>query len=178
MRADICHYYHQSIENVYNAYKLAIETKFSKKVSGTPYHTLVFPLYYSLKYNMNGGGCHVHLIRYEGGTAVDIRYTISQLVLARYKAHDRDLTAEVEKILGIKAQSISLSIDTFLQGKNNPAPQSNAVFANSNNSFSSNEASAVQTNSGESYKSRYCSHCGYVFKASDRFCINCGKKRI
>ena len=84
MRRDVCHFYPIHVIGVYKAYVRAIKEVFDADCSEEPYHTLTFGLKFSFKYNMNGGFCHVHLMPYRGGTAVDIRYTIVQALGAKY----------------------------------------------------------------------------------------------
>ena len=132
MRRDVFHFYPRPVKLVYDAYQQAANERFGKNCRTEPYHTLSFGLNYSFRYNMNGGACNVHLIPYQNGTAVNIRYTIVQLAGARYGAHDRDLTGYVEKLLGAPAQSLQISADVFLLPQNQltpgmPAPQPGAA---------------------------------------------------
>ena len=103
------------IEDVYEAYKTSIKNLFKNDAGGDPYCSLVFGLSFSFKYNMNGGGCHIHFMPYLDGTAVNIRYTIAQAVGAKYKAHDKDMCAAVSKILGAEAEDAQINVDEFLR---------------------------------------------------------------
>jgi hypothetical protein len=101
MRRDLFHYFEADVKTVYNAYIQAIKEKFGKDCEAEAYHTISFGLNASLKYNMNGGACHVHLIPYRTGTAVAVRYTIVQLVGARYEAHYWDLNNVISRIIQV-----------------------------------------------------------------------------
>ena len=115
MRADICHYYPKPVEDVYQAYKTAIKNLFKNDAGGDPYCSLVFGLSFSFKYNMNGGGCHIHFMPYLDGTAINVRYTIAQAVGAKYKAHDKDMCTAVSKLLGVEAKDVQINVEEFLQ---------------------------------------------------------------
>ncbi len=118
MKKDVFHYYEANIKSVCAAYVRTVKEKFGKNCSFEPYHTITFGLTTSLKYNMNGGACHIHFIPYKTGTAVGIRYTLVQLFGARYKAHDSDMTTFVNKILGASAKDINISMDEFMNDAN------------------------------------------------------------
>lgn len=118
MRKDLFHYFEADVKTVYEAYVRAANEEFGKACSETPYHTISFGLNYSFKYNMNGGSCHIHFMPYKTGTAVGIRYTIVQLVGARYGAHDSDMKKSVEKKLGISATDVNLEMEEFLKDSN------------------------------------------------------------
>ena len=205
MRADICHYYSGPIEVVFNAYKAAVKEAFKSDAEGTPYHSLTFSLSYSFKYNMNGGGCHIHLMPHGDGTAVDIRYTIAQAFGAKYKAHDRDMTAAVERILGIPAQDIQINVESFMQYKNEAPstfenvqeamnePQAVSVAETVNEiphqPVAAAESSRTEDVIGTAVHSspvgqqktsyaNFCTKCGHAFGSSaDKFCPQCGAKR-
>lgn len=129
MRRDLCHFWQRDVVTVYNAYLKAAKDRFNKDCSATPFHTITIPLNFSFKYNMNGGVCTVHLIPLNGGCAVDSRYSIVQGVGARYEAHDRDLCAFVEAILGVKPQPIRIDIEEFLKDQNKAVPVQPPVYA-------------------------------------------------
>ena len=186
MRADVFHYYPRPIESVYNAYQAAIQSTFQKEPTGTPCHTLVFGLSRSLKYNMNGGGCHVHLAPYGGGTVIGIRYTLAQALGARYKAHDKDMTAAVEQLLGVGAQEIQTTMEAVLQSKPlssgaptpvtrpTPAPTPQAPttpIAQPQTPPTAPMAAAAPA------RARFCPHGGTPFAEGSFFCGNCGTKR-
>lgn len=185
MTHDICHYYPKTIEQVYIAYQRGIKQAFNKDAEGQHPHTLVFGLNFSFKYNMNGGGCHVHFMPYQNGTAVNVHYTIAQAVGAKCKAHDKDLTREVERFLGASASDLHIDTATFAQYKNNaaapaapvapvvpvaPAVPVAAVAHDVPVAPVSPAASAAP-------KAKFCSNCGAPFGESSLFCSNCGAKR-
>ena len=172
MRADICHFFNCPIEKVFGAYSIAIKNEFNSDAQIMPVHTIVFGLKYSWKYNMNGGTCHVHFMRYNGGTAVGIRYTIIQLMGARYKKHDQDLTNLVEKYLGMKAQDLYLDMNIFLNNKATAgAGASNTVAPSPAPTTSPNVVNHTQA------PALFCVGCGAKFQDGDLFCRYCGKKR-
>ena len=168
MRKDICFYYPAPIQAVYAAYQAAIGNVFKESASGTPYHTIVFGLGFSFKYNMNGGGCHVHLMPYNNGTAVNIRYTIAQALGARCEAHAKDLSAGVEAILHTRSERVNIDVQVFLDSKdkqNIPAPNTPPQI-----SYAQPQVPYTPT-------SRFCSQCGSQFVGDARFCSKCGAKR-
>ena len=125
MRRDLVHYYERDIVSVFEAYKAAAMQKFGKDCRAEPYHTLSFGLNYSMRYNMNGGACTVHFMRYGTGTAVNIRYSIVQVAGARYGAHDAELSSFVTAALGVPVQDLNVPPEVFLQEQNKvtAAPQ-------------------------------------------------------
>ncbi len=172
MRKDICHFYPNQPIDVYDAYLNAIKDKFNKSCEATPYHTITFGLNFSFKYNMNGGVCNVHIIPYNEGTAVDVRYTIMQAMGARYTAHNKDLTECVEKLLGTHAHELDLDIETFLQNENQVK-----VAMPTKEAITIPPQAPVSQSTPLQQSARFCSQCGHRFGESDRFCCNCGNKR-
>lgn len=170
MRRDVCHFYANDVVAVYNAYLRAIREKFKKDCKESPYHTIGFGLDFSLKYNMNGGGCNVHLMPYNGGTAVDIRYTIAQAIGARIDAHDGDLTGCVEKILGTKATAIQIDVEEFLRDENRRFAQEPTADAPA-------PAAEAPTPAAPTTLARFCPNCGRPFGETHRYCGKCGTKR-
>ena len=154
MKKDICCFYPSDIASVFNAYQSAIAQKFTKSIQATPYHTISFPLAFSFKYNMNGGACTVHLMPHNDGTAVNVRYSVVQLVGARCKKHNQDMTAVVEKLLGVSAQEIQLDVETFLSAKQLPECKPDV-----------------------SKMGKFCVNCGAEFSDTAMFCSKCGTKR-
>lgn len=163
MRRDIFHYFSASVQNVFNAYYQAIQTKLEKNATATPYHTISYPLDFSFRYNMNGGTCTLHFMPYNGGAAVCVRYTIFQAMGARYGAYNQRLLDEVEKLLNMKAQNVNLTVEAFLETSNQAM------------------AAPMQQESPQPQPSRelaaFCSKCGTKFDETDLFCYNCGSKR-
>lgn len=165
MRVDIFHYYSAPIEKVYDAYNLAIKKVFKKDSAESYLLELTFWLNFSFKYNMNGGECHVHFLSYNNGTVVDVHYVILQALGARYHAHDKDLTTEVEKILRVYATDIKIGVDEF---------QKQQSFFNTSNAPSL--ATSIENNQ-EVQKAKFCIKCGTPFSEAALFCSNCGAKR-
>lgn len=124
MRRDLFHFYPRPVKDVFSAYQKAANERFGKNCRMEPYHTVSFGLNFSFRYNMNGGACTVHLIPYQNGTAVNVRYTIVQLAGARYGAYDKELTQYVDHILGVPARDIQLNADIFLLPQNQLTPSS------------------------------------------------------
>lgn len=124
MRRDICHFYPADVKTVYNGYLAVLgNDKFDRECHQEPYHTLGFGLNFSMKYNFNGGGCNIHFMPYNNGTAVDLRFTLAQLAGARYEKYDRDLTDGVQKELGIFASDIRIDVEEFLKPQNQITPE-------------------------------------------------------
>ena len=98
----LLYFYNCPLDPVFNAFVQAAKQKFGKdcQIKGK---SMSFGLNFSFKYNMNGGFVNVYCAPYQNGTAVEIKYTIIQLALARYKAHARDLTNYVNGILQTSA---------------------------------------------------------------------------
>lgn len=113
MRRDICRTFSAKPETVYNAYLKSITEKFTKNITQEPYETLSFGLSFSAHYNMNGGRCTLHFSPYNGGTAVNIRYTIVQLVGARYVEHEKDLSSFVEGELKEQGKPAQIPMSVF-----------------------------------------------------------------
>ena len=174
MTHDICHYYAKPIDQVYNAYQQGIKQAFGKDADGQHPHILVFGLKFSFKYNMNGGGCHVHLMPYQNGTAVNIHYTIAQAMGAKCKAHDRDLSREVERILKVSASDLNINTDAFAQYKNQAAAKPAAPVAQT---VSVAPAAPVAQATASAPRAKFCSNCGTAFGETSQFCSNCGEKR-
>ena len=175
MRSDLFHYYSKGIEDVYNAYASSIKTVLEKDMEGTPYSTITFGLNFSFKYNMNGGFCNLHFMKYQGGTAVGARYTVAQAFGARYKAMDQDVVKEVQRLIGSVAKDIEFEMDDFLKLKE----QSQNQKEETPNPQSTPEVSAPSTNSTVNMeKARFCHQCGRAFGESDAFCANCGSRRM
>ena len=172
MRTDICHFFNCPIEKVFAAYSMVIKREFNSDPQIMPVHTIVFGLKFSWKYNMNGGGCHVHFMRCNGGTAVGIRYTIAQLMGARYKKYDQDLTILVEQILGVKAQDIHVDMNYFLNNKESAGLKTPSQTATSPTATPANNAVNRSQELG-----LFCVGCGSKFNNNDLFCKYCGRKR-
>lgn len=99
-------HYDERIETVYGAYKNSIIKLFKQDVEGHPFHTVVFMLKPSFKYNMNGGICSIHFRPYKNGTVVDVGYSIAQFFAAKCDKHNADLTKAVEKYLDKQSEEV------------------------------------------------------------------------
>lgn len=163
MRRDLCYYFAADVCSVYNAYLMAAgNQQFRRECRQEPYHTLGFGLNFSMKYNMNGGSCTIHFIPYQGGTAVDLRFSIAQLAGARYKRYAADLTNTVIRILNITAQPIRLNIEEFTKECNKVVLQRMP------------ESVSVPQNVAK--QSRFCINCGKQIDNNNNFCIYCGTR--
>lgn len=163
MRRDLCYYFAADVCSVYNAYLMAAgNQQFRRECRQEPYHTLGFGLNFSMKYNMNGGSCTIHFIPYQGGTAVDLRFSIAQLAGARYKRYAADLTNTVIRILNITAQPIRLNIEEFTKECNKVVLQRMT------------EPVIVPQNVAK--QSRFCINCGKQIDNNNNFCIYCGTR--
>lgn len=192
MRRDLFYFYPSDIDSVYVAYQRAIRDRLGKEAEGVPVHTLVFGLNFSFKFNMNGGGCHVHFMRYRGGTAVNIRYTIAQATGARYEAHADELNLAVDNILQLKAQKVNLDAELFEASKEerplafgapkatpqptyNPPMTFNEPTPMRSYAPMNNNPAPISAQSME--RARFCGQCGTPFQGDANFCANCGAKR-
>ena len=163
MRRDLCYYFAADVCSVYNAYLMAEgNQQLRRECRQEPYHTLGFGLNFSMKYNMNGGSCTIHFIPYQGGTAVDLRFSIAQLAGARYKRYAADLTNTVIRILNITAQPIRLNIEEFTKECNKVVLQRMP------------ESVSVPQNVAK--QSGFCINCGKQIDNNNNFCIYCGTR--
>ncbi len=191
MRRDICYFFAADVPAVYNAYlAAATNAKFRRECGQEPYHTLTFGLNFSAKYNMNGGSCTIHFIPYNGGTAVDLRFSIAQLAGARYERYANDLTNDTVAVLGIPGQQFKLDINEFLNERNKLTPHNIAPSApaptyepapppetapTTNLRMSSSMMTPPRPASAPS-GSHFCSNCGQALAETDAFCSGCGTK--
>lgn len=199
MRRDLVHYYERDIVSVFEAYKAAAMQKFGKDCRAEPYHTLSFGLNYSMRYNMNGGACTVHFMRYGTGTAVNIRYSIVQVAGARYGAHDAELSSFVTAALGVPVQDLNVPPEVFLQEQNKvtaapqpayrqvqqirqpvqpvqrPAPQ---VPQQTTPQVAQQQQTQrqPQTQQQSIRPKLFCDNCGTKIFPGARFCERCGKR--
>lgn len=163
MRRDLCYYFAADVCSVYNAYLMAAgNQQFRRECRQEPYHTLGFGLNFSMKYNMNGGSCTIHFIPYQGGTAVDLRFSIAQLAGARYKRYAADLTNTVIRILNITAQPIRLNIEEFTKECNKVVLQ--------------RMPESVSLPQNVAKQSGFCINCGKQIDNNNNFCIYCGTR--
>ncbi len=205
MRRDIFYTYDKPVAEVFNAYQHVIKSFFNKGAEVEPIHTITFGLSFSFKYNMNGGACHVHFIRSGKGTAVGIRYSIAQLMGARYEAHGKDMARRVEELLGVPAQSTVCDMEEFLKPENMLAEgqvQPQAVFQSqvqAQPEFEAQPMAEVQAQPQatvvppvveevpttqevpvapvQQRTHKFCTQCGEKIEMSARFCVSCGAKQ-
>ena len=104
MTRDLCYFYPCPLNAVYGAFVQTAAQKLGKDCKQTPMVSISFGLNFSMKYNMNGGACTIHFMPYQNGTAINIRYSVVQLMGARYKKHAQDLTLYANNILRANAQ--------------------------------------------------------------------------
>ena len=196
MRRDLVHYYERDIVSVFEAYKAAAMQKFGKDCRAEPYHTLSFGLNYSMRYNMTGGACTVHFMRYGTGTAVNIRYSIVQVAGARYGAHDAELSSFVTAALGVPVQDLNVPPEVFLQEQNKvtAAPQpayrqvqqlvqpvqrpAQQVPQQTTPQVAQQQQTQrqPQTQQQSIRPKLFCDNCGTKIFPGARFCERCGKR--
>ena len=107
MRRDLHHFYGSKIEDTFKAYANALtQEPFNRTPSLVEFKLIVVGLSMSFRFNMNGGSLHIHLREVEEGTVVQLRFSIVQLLGARYKAYDSILTKKVEKQLNVQSRDL------------------------------------------------------------------------
>ena len=114
MTRDLCYFYPCPLNAVYGAFVQTAAQKLGKDCKQTPMVSISFGLNFSMKYNMNGGACTIHFMPYQNGTAINIRYSVVQLMGARYKKHAQDLTLYANNILRANAQPANINVQEFL----------------------------------------------------------------
>lgn len=181
MRRDIGFYVEANIQQVYHAYLAAAKGKpFERDCKEVPYHLIAFGVNASIKYNMNGGSCNIHLMPSGTGTAVNIRFSIAQAVGARYEKYANDLNEAMRKILPVVMRQANYNMDDFMNPKNQvtpanfaqPAPQPapQVVYTPA-----PQPAPAPQAAPAARPAAKFCSQCGNPLDPGDRFCAQCGK---
>lgn len=189
MRRDICYFFAVDVQTLYNAYlTVAQNDKFRRSCGQEPYHTLSFGLNFSMKYNFNGGACTLRFIPCQGGSAVNMRFSIAQAAGARYEKYAKDLTDGVTALLGIAAMKSEINVETFLAPENKvyaqpaAAPQpASAPQAAAPCAPDQNEADVKRcANCGKPIKDgdKFCSGCGQAIISNKRFCTQCGKETV
>lgn len=184
MRRDICYYFAAPVPKVYQGYLAAAgNDQFRRECREEPYHTLTFGLNFSMKYNFNGGSCVIRFIPWQGGTAVNLRFSLAQAAGARYEWYDRDLTAAASAIIGVVAQPAKVPVDYFLDPANRvvtnapqpaaappaPAPAPQPVVATP---APQPAAPAPQAPA----HGVFCIECGRQLPEDAAFCCYCGAK--
>ena len=191
MRRDVCYYFAADVVSVYNAYlAAATNQKFRRIVTQEPYHTISFGLNMSFKFNMNGGACTLHFIPYQGGTAVDLRFSLAQVMGARYGAYAQELTNDASAVLGVIGQKFELDINLFLNDANKvvpaavsaaptqaaAAPQPQKACSNCGNALGADAAFCPSCGTKADADKRYCPQCGNPCSPDGKFCAKCGNK--
>ena len=176
MRRDVCYFFSADVVSVYNSYMAAAtNSRFRRNCNQEPYHTISFGLNFSVKYNMNGGACTLHFIPYNGGTAVDLRFSIAQVTGARYEKYAKDLTSAAMDVLGVPAQLFNLNIDEFLK-ENNKVTAQTAVPSPTEPPIAPFTPLGQPAVSVQPSTAKICAICGAELSDSDLFCSTCGTK--
>ena len=127
MRRDVFHYFPASVEKTFAAYCTAVKRPPFDETPNIQQNRLIsYRLGFSFRFNMNGGAINIHFAPKDGGTAVQIRFTIVQLMGARYGAYDDILTKNVESLLGEKAQRLDSMPDSYFDSPQ-PSQQNNEM---------------------------------------------------
>ena len=176
MRRDIAFFIPADVQSVYNAYLSALgNEKFRRECAQEPYHTLTFGLNFSAKFNFNGGSCTLHFIPWQGGTAVDMRFSLAQLAGARYEKYANELNADAMALIGCSAQQVNIPVETFLDDRNkvyaNGAPAPAAPV-----SAPAAPAPTPMAAPAPAASARICANCGHVLGNDALFCVMCGTK--
>jgi hypothetical protein len=125
MRRDICFYIEADVKSVYQAYlNAATHSPFDRSCQQQPYHMISFGVNNSFKYNMNGGACTLHFMPQGTGTAVNMRFSIAQLMGARYERYAEDLNKAMQAFLPVAIRQASYNVDDFLKPQNQLTPSS------------------------------------------------------
>lgn len=188
MRRDVCYYFKSDVRSVYNAYLAAASNPvFRRNCVQQPYHTISFGLNFSFKFNMSGGACTIHFIPYQEGTAVDLRFSLAQVLGARYEAYAKQLSTEVGNILGgIAGVRFNVDINEFLREDLKVVSHSGPVVPQpiQKNDAPNTQSTTVQEpviqqpvqSAPEKKPLRICSGCGVELSEDDVFCKICGTK--
>lgn len=183
MRRDVCYFFPADVVSVYNGYiAAATNSRFRRECKEEPYHTINFGINFSMMYNMNGGSCTIHFIPYQGGTAVDLRFSIAQLAGARYEKYAKDLTEAAMAVIGVPAQIFKLDVEEFLKEGNKVTPQSvNAAVPVAHQPAPTPEpfapAPTAETVTPPAQE-KSCTNCGAALVDGAMFCSNCGTKVV
>ena len=196
MTRDLCYFYPCPLNAVYGAFVQTAAQKFGKDCKQTPMISLSFGLNFSMKYNMNGGACTIHFMPYQNGTAINIRYSIVQLMGARYKKHAQDMTLFANAIIRANAQPADINVQEFLNYEANQVRSQSPMVQPVQNNQSippqnyqpSQQVPPRQYQPQTAYRQpvnqypapqkavgvKYCHNCGRQLPADARFCTNCG----
>ena len=187
MRKDLGFYVEADIASVYTAYLKALSgDPFRRSCNEQPYHTLSFGLNFSMKYNMNGGSCHIHFMPYGSGTAVNIRFSIAQAAGARYGKYAEVLNNTFMKYLPVQPRPANYNMDDFLRPENQvvassassafvaSAPVAQAPVATPAPAPASAPLTPPPVAASPAVSAIFCSNCGNKLDPSARFCTQCG----
>lgn len=178
MRRDIGFYIEANVQRVYQAYLDAATHKpFERSCNEEPWHTISFGVNFSMKYNMNGGTCHIHFMPWGNGTAVNMRFSLAQAMGARYERYAEDLNRAMQAYLPVTVQPAAYNMDDFLKPENQissaPRPYVVAPAAPA----APVALTCAQCGSELAAGARFCSHCGAPVAApKERICPNCQNK--
>lgn len=196
MRRDVCYFFPVDVVSLYNAYLTAAKNPpFERSCREEPYHTFSFGISSSFKYNINGGSCTLHFIPYQSGAAVDLRFTLAQLLGARYGKYAEELTNRAAAILRIAPQQVNINIDEFLRPENkvatgtNPQPFATSAPTSVNpqptvpvytrqpvQTAEPTEQSRILRSS--SIVNLSCGRCGHHNEPGSAFCAKCGSSLV
>lgn len=167
MRRDIGFFVDASLEHVYNAYLQAATNKpFERDCNQEPFHTISFGVNFSFKYNMNGGACTLHFMPLNGGTAVNMRFSLAQGAGARYEKYAQDLNKAMQAFLPVIPKEANFNVDDFLKPENQITPESNSVPV-----APTPVAEAAPT---PAPVAKFCANCGSPIASGAKFCSACG----
>lgn len=175
MKRDLCYYYPAPVQPVFDAFVQAANQKFGKNCQVNMFKTISFGLDYSFKYNMNGGSLTLHFMPYNSGTAIDMRYTVVQLMGARYQKHANDVLAFTNTVLGVQAQPIQLDVNQFLAYENSADAVSQPTPMNTLQGQPVQPPAPAQQPAAAPER-KFCTNCGTPIVPNAAFCTNCGMK--
>ena len=178
MKRDLVYFYDRPLDAVFSAFVQAANQQFGKNCKIDQGKTINFALNYSFKYNMNGGSVTAHFMPYEGGVAVDLRYTIVQAFGARYKAHAADLTGYVNNLLQAAGKLIELYINLFLQYEAQTPSVGPVLVQSQQTPYVPPKASGIpcpRCSALNEFGARFCVGCGLDL-SNEPVCKNCGAK--
>ena len=180
MRRDICYYYRADVQTVYDGFYRAICKDFDKSPSINPPFTIGVDLKFSFRYNMNGGACTVRFMPSNGGTLVNLRYSIAQLMGARYGAHAEAIEKAVYQTINLRGESTSVDAEIFVRyEKEQMLKQSGQCAPAQPAQHVANAPTGTCTKCGMQYSSgqKFCVNCGEkIQQKAEKFCTSCGKK--
>lgn len=173
MRRDVGFFIEADITQVYDAYlKAATAKPFERTCKVIPFHTISFGVNYSFKYNMNGGSCNIHFMPCNGGTAVNMRFSIAQAAGARYEKYARDLNNALRAYLPMVPQPAKYNMDDFLKPENQVIP----AMIQPDYSPQPTVPAPQPTPVAPKPNAKFCIKCGKALMSGGNFCCYCGAK--